>query len=224
MRKLLLILVVALVVVGFAAPALSAKQSGNAGHKALPETVCFEGEVRYGAIEARTGEWAGDCAPAIPGGPCVVDQPIFGTPGWLNLMDPTFNKCYVTAGTLTWVGKNTAELVTVEDCSPRKKLLSPVGHHKLVHITTGGAVKMSVHPDSESTLWQKVPELTGCALNGTFPIYHGHFDDETLYASSHYNSICDGGTAWSMFGIDAEDGPIHVTYEFDLDVVGCPTD
>ena len=226
-RKLLLILVVSLVVVGFAAPALSAKQSGNVGHKALPDTVHFTGEVRYGAIEARTGEWAGDCAP-VPGKGCVEGQNILGWDGWVNLMDPGFNKCYVTEGTLEWIGKNTALLTTIEDCSPRTfkgctgvqcpKLLSPTVHHKIVHITKGGALKMTPNPGFP-TMWQEVPRLTGCALNGTFPIYHGHFDGETLYASAHFNSICHGGEAWSKFGVGAEDGPIHVTFEFDLAVV-----
>jgi hypothetical protein len=55
-------------------------------------------------------------------------------------------------------------------------------------------------------------------LSETFPIYLGRFDGERLYATAHYNSICDAGTAWPMSGIGAEDGPIHVTYEFDLEV------
>jgi hypothetical protein len=75
---------------------------------------------------------------------------------------------------------------------------------------------MAPGPGQET--WKKVPYLTGCSINGTFPIYHGHFDGERLYAATHYNSICDGGFAWSKFGIGAEDGPIHVTYEFDLRV------
>ena len=189
---------------------------GGAKEKEHPDPVSLVGEVRYGAIEARTGEYAGDCAPR-PGLGCVEGATIFGIPGWYNLMDPNYNKCTVTAGTLTWTGKNTAELKTTEDCSARGNLPAPPGHHKILHITTGGALKMS--PGPGQMLWTQVPTLTGCSVNGTFPIYHGHFDGERLYATAHYTSICDGGTAWSMFGIGAEDGPIHVTYEFDLEVV-----
>ena len=61
--------------------------------------------------------------------------------------------------------------------------------------------------------------MTGCDLNGTYPIYHGHFDGKHFYAATHYNGICDGGFGWKNFGITEESGPIHVTYEFILDVV-----
>jgi len=126
---------------------------------------------------------------------------------------------------LTWTGKNTAELDTVEVCpswrcpEPGKMCIpSPQAHHKIVHVTHGGAVKMSPNPDYP-VMWPMLPGMTGCDLNGTFPIYHGHFDGDHFYAAAHYNSICDGGTGWINFGISEEDGPIHVTYEFSLDRV-----
>jgi hypothetical protein len=208
MRRLMLGLAIVLLLV-LAAPVASAAP-GNAKDKGLPEPVELVGEVRYGAIEARTGEWAGDCSIRFGEG-----NTCFGVPGWVNLMDPGFNKCTAT-GTLTWIDKNTAKLVTSESCASP---ILPKGHTKTVKITNGGAVKMLKPEVSDETMWWKVPVLTGCDINGTFPVYHGHFDGEDFYASAHYNSICEGGTVWGLFGIDAEDGPIHVTYEFDLQVV-----
>ena len=207
MRRWLTVLTVAALAVALVA------LPGAAKEKPLPDKVVFaEGEFRLGAVEARTGDHAGYLGPKAA---------IGGVAGWTNFMDPNYNYCKVTKATLTWTGKNTAELETYEDCSPRGKLGSPypppqTGHVKIVHITKGGALKMAPGPGQET--WKKVPFLTGCSINGTFPIYHGHFDGERLYAATHYNSICDGGFAWSNFGIGAEDGPIHVTYEFDLRV------
>lgn len=203
MRRWLIVLTVAALAVTLVSMPSSAKENP------LPDTVEFtDGEVRYGAIVTRTGEYAGDTVPAPL-------RPTWDAIGWEHLMDPNFNKCRVTRGSLTWIDKNTALLETFEDCTARLPLPGPTSHHKIVHITKGGALKMS--PDwSYPTMWDKVPSLTGCDLNGTFPIYHGHFDGERLYASAHYNGFCDGGTAWSKFGVGAEDGPIHVTYEFEL--------
>ncbi len=108
-------------------------------------------------------------------------------------MDPTYNRCAVAEATLTWVDKNTALPDTVEVCPLWRGLLpAPREHHKIAHITRGGAVKMSPTPDFP-VMWPMVPINTGCDLNGTFPIYHGHFDGERFYPSSHYDSICDGG-------------------------------
>lgn len=108
-------------------------------------------------------------------------------------MDPEFNRCAVTSATLTWTDKNTALLDTVEVCPVwRGSLPAPKAHHKIVHITRGGALKMTPNPDFP-VMWPMVPKITGCDLNGTFPIYHGHFDGEHFDAATHYDSICDGG-------------------------------
>jgi hypothetical protein len=193
---------------------------GGAKEKPLPDQVVLEGVWRLGAVEARTGEYAGDSGPFPEGY-------IGKVPGWANFMDPKYNYCDTTV-TLTWIGKNTARLVQQDDvvkgtdgvwrCPTRGTLPAPKPggvHERIVHITKGGALKMA--PIGE--FWKNVPALTGCDLNGTFPVYHGHFDGETLTATSHLHSFCDGGTAWSKFGIGAEDGPIHLTYELDLQVV-----
>lgn len=204
-RRMIVLTAATLFVVLAAAPGIAEPD------KELPEPVDFVGSVHYGAIEARTGEYAGDTVP-----PPLAAGP-WGSVGWEQLMDPAFNYCNVE-GTLTWTDKNTALLETVETCPPWRVIFGPTEHHKVVHITKGGAIKMTPSPDYP-TNWQKLPEWTGCDLNGTFPVYHGYFDGEHLYASAHYNSLCDGGTRWVKFGIGLEDGPIHITYYFDLDVV-----
>ncbi|MDJ0955048.1 MAG: hypothetical protein QNJ81_15320 [Acidimicrobiia bacterium] len=205
MRRWMIVLMVASLFVAFAAA------PGSADKKELPEEVHFtSGYVAYGAVEAWTGDYAGD-----------VKKP-FMKGDWDQLMDPNFNRCLIVGATLTWVDKNTAVLMTDEDCRARGPLPprpAPDGlvhHHKIVHITNGGAVKMTPGPDSET--WKIVPEVTGCGVNGTFPVYHGRFDGEHLYATSHYHGPCDGGSVWTNFGIGLEDGPIHVTYEFSLHV------
>ncbi|MEN8113693.1 MAG: hypothetical protein ABFS21_04845 [Actinomycetota bacterium] len=199
MRRLLIVLTIATMFTALLVAPAAAKE------KDLPDPIELAGEVHYGAIEARTGEYAG--------GPVPWYKP------WDHLMNPEYNFCWVTSATLTWTDKNTARLDTIEECPPwRGPLPSPKGHHKIVHITKGGALKMSPGTDLP-VMWPMLPTMTGCDLNGTFPIYHGHFDGEHFYASAHYNSICDGGTGWWKFGIGVEDGPIHVTYEFDLHVV-----
>ena len=220
MRRWMIVLMVASLFVAIAAT------PGSADKKDLPADVEFlSGEVSYGAVVARTGEPAGGPMPF----------PIMGVTGWTYLMDPDYNKCDVKWAELHWIDKNTAKLTTKEDCSgrwpggdPLKAKLPPwpdadgwVWHHKIVHITNGGAVKMS--PDEAfSTFWRNIPAMTGCGVNGTFPIYHGHFDGDRLYATAHYHGPCDGGSlegkGWKMFGIGLDDGPIHVTYTFDLSV------
>lgn len=214
MRRLLIVLcVAALAVAVLALP-------GAAKEKPLPDPVFFaEGEFRLGAVEARTGEYAGDSGPFPEGY-------IGGVPGWFNFMDPERNYCNAT-GTLEWIGKNTAILTQYDDvvmgsdgvnrCPTRGVLPAPKPdgiHERIVHITKSGSLK--TYPTTD--FWKNVPALTGCALNGTFPVYHGSFDGETLRMTSHFHSFCDGGTAWSKFNIDAEDGPIHVTYELELRV------
>ena len=65
-----------------------------------------------------------------------------------------------------------------------------------------------------------VAEHTGCKVNGTFPVYHGRFDGESLTAASHFHGICDGGTMWGpLFGVSEDGGPLHVTFAIELQVV-----
>ena len=217
MRRWMIVLcVAALAVAVLALP-------GGAKEKPSPErVVVLEGVWRLGAVEARTGDYAGYFKPTDD----FVG--IGGEPGWFNFMDPKYNYCNTTV-TLTWTGKNTATLVQRDDVVEVKEDVwrcvdsrgtmpapKPGGvHERIVHITKGGALKTA--PVGE--FWKKVPALTGCDLNGTFPAYHGHFDGETLKATSHLHSFCGGeGTAWGNFGIGPEDGPIHLTYELDLRV------
>jgi hypothetical protein len=80
-------------------------------------------------------------------------------------------------------------------------------------LNPGGAVKL-VAPD----WWiDEVTLHTGCTLSGTFPVYHGHFDGQRLYATSHFHGLCTGGTMWGPWlGVSEEMGPIHVTFGIDL--------
>ncbi len=212
-RWMIVLCVAALAVAVLALP-------GGAKEKPSPErVVVLEGVWRLGAVEARTGDYAGDSGPFPEGLIGLVG-------GWTNFMDPTYNYCNTTV-TLTWTGKNTAKMVQQDEvrssdgkiCPTRGKLPAPKPggvHERTVHITKGGALKTA--PVGE--FWKNVPALTGCDLNGTFPAYHGHFDGETLKATSHLHSFCGGeDTAWGNFGIGPEDGPIHLTYELDLQVV-----
>ncbi len=201
MRRFVIVFAVAALAVAIVALPSAAKD------KPLPDDVVFTGGVStFGAVVARTGEFAGSHVPLWnPASP------------WQHLMDPNFNKCNVTSATLTWIRKNTAELVTVEMC--------PLFGERIktwdVHITPGGALKMTNKnplPLVDGKHW--LVERTGCELNGTFPMYHGHFDGEHLYAATHFHGICDGGTMWgnAHHGIGQEDGPLHATFDYLLRV------
>jgi len=77
MRRWMIVLAIAGLFVALVALPGTAKQE----EKLLPDPINFEGYVAYGAIEARTGEYAGDPVP------WAVKQ---GVP-WNHLMDPAYN-------------------------------------------------------------------------------------------------------------------------------------
>ena len=80
-------------------------------------------------------------------------------------------------------------------------------------LTPGGALKLNMQADQAPL----VEEHTGCTLSGTFPVYHGHFDGESLHASGHFHGHCDGGTVWGpLFGFPDDPGPVHVTFGIEL--------
>jgi hypothetical protein len=80
-------------------------------------------------------------------------------------------------------------------------------------LTPSGTLKLRVPADQVAA----VEEHTGCTVSGTFPVYHGFFDGESLYASGHFHGICDGGTMWGpMLGLSEEGGPLHVTFAIEL--------
>ena len=112
-------------------------------------------------------------------------------------------------------------------------------------ITNGGVVKgegfTSCIPECVNGSCVGEVELhTGCDVdNGTFPIYHGTWDGNTLSIASHFHGRCDGGTYWREpwfwdgwgeippvpdpegildDGVTWDDGPAHVTFGLELTV------
>ena len=99
-------------------------------------------------------------------------------------------------------------LTTTETCFPEPRVIVWTGT-----LTPGGAVKLTA-PESEA---DGVMIHTGCALNGTFPTYHGHFDGELLSASGHFHGLCDGGTVWGpQMGYPEDAGPVYAEFGFEL--------
>ena len=142
MRRWLVVLTVVALAVGLVA------LPGAAKEKQLPEQVVFaEGEFRMGAIEARTGEYAGYI-------PSEDSAAIGGVAGWTNFMDPNYNYCLVTEATLTWTGKNTAVLVTLETCSPRGGLPSP---YPLPRMGSRATSRPCTSPRVVHSRWLPVP-------------------------------------------------------------------
>lgn len=110
--------------------------------------------------------------------------------------------------------RHSAVLETTESCLSAVTLAPPRLTAWDVDISSGGRVKMEARVDNDIR-----PELTGCAMNGTYPVYHGSFDGEFFYAATHFHGICDGGLFWGMFGINKDIGPLHATFTVELDVL-----
>jgi hypothetical protein len=88
-------------------------------------------------------------------------------------------------------------------------------------MTPSGALKFNI-PEFFVPL---IMEHTGCTPSGTFPVYHGKFDGESLSAVTHFHGLCDGGTVWSIPGFSNngvpfpdEPVPVHTTFGFELTV------
>jgi hypothetical protein len=104
---------------------------------------------------------------------------------------------------------------------------------------TGGM--KACDPDFETgSLVGDVQLHTGCEVtNGTFPVYQGTWDGNTLSVAGDFSGPCDGGTYWGEAwfwdptegwpgvddpngylddGVTAADGPAHVTFGLDLTV------
>lgn len=164
------------------------------------DVYSLTGLTTYGAVETRTGEYAGD-----PG----------FLPGWDHLMDPAYNRCKVVFSTLEMTGKHTGVLTTVEQCLaalPVEPPRPPVAWD--VHISTSGILRMQPQVNDV----EELRAITGCGMNGLYPVYRGHFDGESLYAATDFHGICDGGLFWGDFGISKDVGPLHATFEVILDV------
>jgi hypothetical protein len=113
-------------------------------------------------------------------------------------------------------GTHTGVLTTVEQCLAAAIIEPPRAPVSWdVHISSAGILKMEPRFDMPDVR----PMVTGCGMNGTYPVHHGRFDGSHLYAATEFHGICDGGLFWGEFGIDAADGPLHATFEVILDVV-----
>lgn len=83
-------------------------------------------------------------------------------------------------------------------------------------LTPGGSLKLHLDPEQAPS----VAEHTGCALNGTFPVYHGSFDGELLSVAGHFFGQCDGGTVWGpLMGFPDDPGPVNAAFGLELEVV-----
>jgi hypothetical protein len=193
-KRLAPIVILAMLMVALIAP------PGAAQKVDLPEEpIALAGVTTFGAIEARTGEYAGD-----PG----------FLPGWDHFLDPAFNRCDVIEASLEMTGKHSAVLETWELCLSAAPMPPPRLTVWDVDISSGGQVKMEARYEYDYR-----PEFTGCAMNGTYPVYHGSFDGESFYAATQFHGICDGGLFWGDFGINEEIGPLHATFTVELDVI-----
>lgn len=194
MKRLVPTVILAMLLVGLIATPGAAKKVD------LPEEpIALAGVTTFGAIEARTGEYAGD-----PG----------FLPGWDHFMDPAFNRCDVIEASLEMTGKHSAVLETWELCLSAAPMPPPRLTVWDVDISSGGRVKMEARIDNDPR-----PGLTGCAMNGTYPVYRGSFDGKSFYAATHFHGICDGGEFWGLFGINKDIGPLHATFTVELDVL-----
>jgi hypothetical protein len=85
-------------------------------------------------------------------------------------------------------------------------------------LTPGGVLKLE--PEGADAEIAGIEEHTGCTDSGTLLVYHGRFDGQSLYAATHFHGLCDGGTMWGpVFGVSEDQGPLHVTFTIELEVV-----
>lgn len=124
--------------------------------------------------------------------------------------DPAWNFCTATGVLTSTGGQNRVELVLTED-APCNRVRTIPGI-----LTPGGVVKLTWPAEDVPVM----EEHTGCQANGTYPVYHGTFDGEHLYAETHVLGICDGGTLWGpMLGVSRDMGPVKATFAIDLTIV-----
>jgi len=70
-----------------------------------------------------------------------------------------------------------------------------------------------------------IMEHTGCNPSGTFPVYHGSFDGESLSAATHFHGLCGEGTSWTDPNFPSDipfpEGyvPVNAYFGFELTVV-----
>jgi hypothetical protein len=140
-----------------------------------------------------------------------------------QMIPPMFAACDVVGASLDLQSMQWGTLEVTEACFGGGFVRTQVFDIK---VTPGGAVKIW-HP---AAAFEGMMVATGCdVFQGSFPVYHGHFDGTTLRAESYWHDVCDGGFVWDgappWFGmypdwgaIDASTGPVHVLHGITLHV------
>jgi hypothetical protein len=139
-----------------------------------------------------------------------------------QMVPPMFAVCDVVEASLDLQSTQWGTLEVTEACFGGSFTRTQVFEIK---VTPGGAVKIW-HP---SETLEGMMLATGCdVFQGSFPVYHGHFDGMTLRADGSWHGTCDGGFVWDgdgspWFGmypdwdaIDASAGPVHVLHGITL--------
>jgi len=140
--------------------------------------------------------------------------------------EPSMNFCPIVEARLTHARGPFARLYTKEDCGGGAFLREMVWGVALKH---DGKLSMRLPKFAKHTyadgsterveVLAQIKEHTGCPLNGTMPIYYGHFDGSLFHANGEFQGICDGGTLWGpMLGVSEALGPLHVDFLISLEV------
>jgi hypothetical protein len=146
--------------------------------------------------------------------------------GDLKVVSPPANSCPITEARLTRGPGLFAHLYTKEDCSAGG-FVREVRWDGMLGYDGSLALRFPriatyLYPDGSSEridVWAEVKEHTGCPLDGTFPVYNGHFDGRYLHAVGEFQGVCDGGKLWGPFlGVSEALGPLHVDFLISLEV------
>jgi hypothetical protein len=143
-----------------------------------------------------------------------------------RIISPPQNACPIIEARLTRGPGFFVQLYTREDCQGGGfvrdvKWNGMLGHDGslALQFPRFATVRYSDGTSERVDVWAQVKEHTGCPLNGTFPVYHGHFDGTYLHAVGEFQGVCDGGTLWGpLFGVSEELGPLHVDFLVSLKV------
>ncbi len=139
---------------------------------------------------------------------------------------PDINFCPIVEARLTFGPGFLARLYTKESCGGGY-VLRDMNWHVVFDRSGKLAMKLpkfatQTYSDGTVETIEVLPtmrEHTGCPLNGTMPIYYGHFDGTFFHASGLFQGICDGGTLWGpLFGVSEALGPVHADFLISLEV------
>ncbi len=141
-----------------------------------------------------------------------------------DIVVPPSVMCPIVEARLTYGLGPFARLRTKENCGLFERVLNWE-----VVLEHGGKLAMKLpklgtfyYPDGKVErieMLAQIREHTGCPLNGTMPIYYGHFDGSLFHASGNFQGVCDGGILWGPnFGVSEQLGPIHADFLISLEV------